>query len=262
MPMLGGLEYTLHAPQGLERGLPLLVLPGFPGGRAGAAWLTERIARTRRVLSVDPLGSSESEVPSVQSGEYSFPSAARRLLSLLDELELPQVEVLGMSLGGVWAQYAMAEAPSRFARGWLVGTCARLRARERAWAQHVLAQLDSTLSMQAIARAAALQQFSPQFLRRPAALMLLDRFVNHAQLRREAFVGQFRAMLEHDSRALLGRCTFAVDVIVGACDGVFPPDLSEEVAQLLPNAQLHVMDGVGHCPWIEAPEAFLALMAQ
>jgi 3-oxoadipate enol-lactonase len=118
------------------------------------------------------------------------------------------------------------------------------------------------VTLQAIARAAALRQFSPQFLRRPAALMLLDRFVNHAQLRREAFIGQFRAMLEHDSRALLGRCTCQVDVIVGACDGVFPPDLSEEVAALLPSARLHVMDGVGHCPWIEAPESFLALLAQ
>ena len=262
MPKAGGFEYTLQASQGSERELPLLVLPGFPGGRAGSAWLTERLSQTRRVLSVDPLGSAGSEVPAAQSAEYSFPNAARRLLSLLDELELKRVEVLGMSLGGVWAQYAMAEAPSRFARGWLVGTCARLRARERAWAEHVLAQLDSTLSMQAIARAAALQQFTPQFLRRPAALMLLDRFVNHVQLRREGFVGQFRAMLEHDSRALLPRCTFAVDVIVGACDGVFPPDLSEEVAQQLPNARLHVMDGVGHCPWIEAPEAFLALLRQ
>ncbi|HEX2735444.1 MAG TPA: alpha/beta hydrolase [Polyangiaceae bacterium] len=260
MPIAQGLAYTLTRPIDDGHELPLVILPGFPAGRAGVAWLSERLGQSRTVLTLDPLGSGQSDVPPPTSNEYAFASVSERLLRLLDQLGLGAVDLLGLSLGGVWAQYALALQPARFARSFLVGSCARLRARERAWAQHLLAQLESTLPLTAIARAAALQQFSVEFLRRPAALMLIDRFVANAELSRDGFRGQVAAMLEHDSRQLLGRCTSRVSVLVGARDAIFPVDLSEELGLALPQAELKVIDEVGHCPWIEAPEGFLALL--
>jgi 3-oxoadipate enol-lactonase len=261
MPVAHGLSYSCTRPNAPEVNMPLVLLPGFPGGRAGVAWLVERLAQDRVVLAVDALGGAEGDVPEPTGGEYRFEVCAERLVRLMADLGIERAELIGLSLGGVWAQYVLAKHSARFERATLVGTCARMRARERAWALHVLAQLKSDLPLPEIARAAALQQFSPAFLRRPAALLLIDRFVRQTAFQRAGFVGQFLAMLAHDSRALLPQCACQVKVVVGALDGVFPVDLSEELVRLLPSAQLEVLPALGHCVWIEAPELCLRLFS-
>lgn len=44
--------------------------------------------------------------------------------------------------------------------------------------------------------------------------------------------------------------------IDGELDRIFPPNVIEAVASKFPNAQMVVIPGVAHCPWIECPETF------
>jgi 3-oxoadipate enol-lactonase len=46
-------------------------------------------------------------------------------------------------------------------------------------------------------------------------------------------------------------------VVVGEFDEATPVPMSEELAKLLPNAQLKVLPGLAHVPQLQDPQAFL-----
>lgn len=50
-------------------------------------------------------------------------------------------------------------------------------------------------------------------------------------------------------------------VVAGGADRVTPVAAAEAVAASFQDATLHVLDGVGHYPWVEAPEEFVPLVA-
>jgi len=49
-------------------------------------------------------------------------------------------------------------------------------------------------------------------------------------------------------------------VVCGDIDELTPPDLSVEMAALLPNCDLKLLEATGHLSTMEAPEACLAAM--
>jgi 3-oxoadipate enol-lactonase len=49
-------------------------------------------------------------------------------------------------------------------------------------------------------------------------------------------------------------------VIAGANDGSTPPDLVRETADLIPGHHFKLMQGVGHLPMVEQPEAYAAVL--
>ncbi len=51
-------------------------------------------------------------------------------------------------------------------------------------------------------------------------------------------------------------------LIWGADDKITPPFVGEEFQELLPNAELHLIDKCGHAPMMERPEEFNRLLAQ
>lgn len=56
-----------------------------------------------------------------------------------------------------------------------------------------------------------------------------------------------------DRRTLLENIIVPSVVIVGSADVVTPPDRAEEIATLVSDAQLHVLDGIAHLSAMEAP---------
>ena len=47
-------------------------------------------------------------------------------------------------------------------------------------------------------------------------------------------------------------------MLVGEHDEATPPAMARELAGLLPDARLRVLEGCAHVPQLQAPEAFLA----
>jgi len=74
----------------------------------------------------------------------------------------------------------------------------------------------------------------------------------------ETVVTACGALAEMDLRAELAAASMPVLVIVGAQDEATPPPMSEEVAALLPNASLNILEGLAHVPQLQAPERFVA----
>ena len=72
----------------------------------------------------------------------------------------------------------------------------------------------------------------------------------------------FQRFQELDVVAQLGRIDRPTLVCVGALDGVTPPDASREIiAALAPGiGRLEVIEGVGHFPWLDAPERYWSIV--
>jgi pimeloyl-ACP methyl ester carboxylesterase len=64
-----------------------------------------------------------------------------------------------------------------------------------------------------------------------------------------SLVPQWDASLRYDQRAALAGVTVPVHVVAFAEDVEAPPQDGEEVARLIPGAEFHLLDGMGHGSW-------------
>ncbi len=98
---------------GAGPGLPVLFLHGIP--TTSYLWrdVQRDLEHTHRTYAVDLLGLGSSERPA--RGRYDMASQAGLLLSLLDDLELERVALVGHDLGGAAAVHLTALAPDRVA---------------------------------------------------------------------------------------------------------------------------------------------------
>lgn len=60
------------------------------------------------------------------------------------------------------------------------------------------------------------------------------------------------------TRSVLASLAVPVTIIAGSVDVGLPPSVAEEFAGLFPDASVTVLDGAGHFPWGDVPEAFVA----
>ena len=71
-------------------------------------------------------------------------------------------------------------------------------------------------------------------------------------------VAACRALAELDLRPDVSQVRVPVLVLVGSQDEATPPPMSRELASLLPDARLIVLDGCAHVPQLQDPARFLA----
>ena len=64
----------------------------------------------------------------------------------------------------------------------------------------------------------------------------------------------------YDVRAELARSATPVLAIGGALDLSIPPEASEEIALLAPRGTLAIIEGAGHFPFVEQPDAYLSAL--
>lgn len=160
----------------------------------------------------------------------------------------------GASMGGMVALHAALQAPARVAGLVLVGSSARA---------------DDTATRRL--RAEAIGHFEQgdveSFLRANASLVLHPRRIDDRALVERylamvlragaaQLVAQNRAVMQRpDLRPRLPDVACPALVLVGEADGLTPPEHAAEIAAALPRAELHVIEGAGHLPTLETPEA-------
>ncbi len=94
-------------------GAVLLLLHGFSGDKSTWADLRAALASEYRVLAVDILGHGASDKPA-QTCAYQMARVAGDIVSLLDELRIPDCHLLAYSMGGRLALYLAVAYPARF----------------------------------------------------------------------------------------------------------------------------------------------------
>lgn len=171
----------------------------------------------------------------------------------------PRFALAGLSMGGYVAMEIMRNAPERVERLALLDTTARPDTPE---------QSERRTGSMAIARSGGFEKIMPVML--PNLVhpdhLALERVGGVAKdmaraIGPDAFVRQQNAIMHRpDSRPGLNRITCPTLVLVGRDDALTPVDRAEEMADLIPNSRLVVVDDCGHFSTLEQPQAVSAVM--
>ena len=238
---------------GRRDGEPLLLIQGLGADHRG--WLMQRraLARRYRCIVFDNRGVGFSDKP---IGPYDLEVMARDALAVLDAAGYESAHVVGASMGGAIAQILGVRHPDRVRS--LILACTACR--HLPWRRELLAEWRS------LAQAQGMRSFAAANLRWLVGSRSLRRFALPFQLLgplalnvpAHAFVAQVDAILAVDDsvRFELAGVKVPTLVLVGSQDVLTPRGDSEEIASLVPGAELAVVWGGAHGFLVEHASTF------
>lgn len=233
------------------------------------------LARVRRTVALDLPGFGRSDSP---DGSYSMAWLAGAVRATMDSAGIDRAVVIGNSMGGLVATHLAASIPSRVDAVVLAAPAFPIISRPRRdvlagfvapmipylgprmYRNHVAARTPERLVREMLARNVS----------DPGKVPAETVEVLEAEVRDTASRPERARALERTNRALgwsmtagreltwgLARSLRApVLVVWGERDQLLPVALGEATVKQIPGSQLVVLDGLGHNPYMEAPERF------
>jgi 3-oxoadipate enol-lactonase len=229
------------------------MIQGLGADKTG--WILQRCAFAPhfRTIALDNRGSGRSDKP---FGHYHLDQMADDAVAVLDAAGIESAHVMGASMGGAIAQIVALRHPERVRS--LVLSCTACRHHD--WRRELLAEWASIATergMAALARHAMRWLVGPRSFRRfwPALGTLGPLALRVPPY---AFSAQVRAILDTDDALRLALPTLHVPtlVVVGNQDILTPRGDSEELAELIPGAELAVISGAAHGLMLEHATTF------
>lgn len=227
---------------------PILFLHGVGSDKHVWAPQLDHFGRERRAIALSYPGYGESAfIPDATRDDY-----AASVVAVLDTLGIGQAHVCGLSLGGVVAISLHAAARAR---------CASLILAD-SFAVHPDGQgiydrseeASRKIGMRALAKARA-----GVLLGRAAAPSIHREVIETmSNIEPSAYVIGARAVWLADQRDRAAAIDVPTLVLVGDADTITPPNLSAELAALIPGATMQVIVGAGHLANLEQPLVFNA----
>jgi len=232
---------------------PILLIQGLGADKHG--WDMQRLglAWSHRAIALDNRGAGRSDKP---LGTYSLEQMAADAISVLDDAGVETAHVVGASMGGAISQMLALTYPERVRSLTLACTSCR----NHAWRRELLASWGEAArreGMGAMTREAARWVIGPRSFRRimPAIGWLGPLAFGRP---RHAFANQVDAILaaDDDLNVQLGNIEVPTLVVVGNQDILTPRGDSEELAELIPTAELVVISGAAHGLMVEHASTF------
>lgn len=175
-----------------------------------------------------------------------------RTIEFLDMLEIDQADLVGLSLGGMHALYALNVAADRIGRVVLADTSLAFGADPDEWLADWLAPIDqghSPVELTATAIDAIVAQPLPAAVRG----ILVDAF---SRVSEDALRQASATIARHDASAFASSVPNQCLVVCGEHDEETPLPYSVALAAALPHSELAVIPGAGHLSSIEHPQPF------
>jgi 3-oxoadipate enol-lactonase len=189
-------------------------------------------------------------------GPYSIQALARDLADLLDAAGTGPVLVCGLSAGGMIAQ-ALAQARPDLVRGLVLMDTAHKIGTAEMWDARIAAIRSGDIA--SIADAVLARWFSPSFHRdRPAELAGWRNMLTRTPA--EGYLACCAAIRDADLTEAARGVAVPALCMVGDQDGSTPPELVAELARIVPNGRMATIEGAGHLPCVERPDAVAAAM--
>jgi 3-oxoadipate enol-lactonase len=238
--------------------LPVLFLHAFP--LHGGMWHAQRDALRghARFISFDVRGLGKSKV----RGPAMFEHHVDDVLAVLDQLNVKEALLCGVSMGGYLALRTIERAPERV-RGLLLADTqagadsddAKLRRAEgarklmrdgvEAYAEGFMKSALSSRTMET--RSDVVADVKRLILESPAEGIA---------------AGLVALATRTDTSGSLTRIRVPTRVLVGDHDTITPPAMAHTLATAIPGANVHELHGSGHLSNLECPDAFNALLIQ
>lgn len=229
-------------------GDPLLYLHGYDGPPASTAFL-ERLAKTRRVIAPVHAGfvgsSDDADIHDVLNVVVFYQE-------LLEGLGIERCDVVGHSLGGMFAAELAAVAPRAVKRLVLVDALG-LWLDEQPIPDFIPLGGSGLNRLLWADPAVAASHARPLAASTPEA-------ATTANVERTGNLGAATNYLwpipERGLRPRLRRISAPTLLVWGAQDGVVGRAYAEEYQRLIAGSRLEIIEGAGHFPMLEQPEAF------
>jgi 3-oxoadipate enol-lactonase len=238
---------------GRRDGPPVLLIQGL--GTDSRGWALQRMAFGRhfRCFAPDNRGVGHTGQP---PRPYSLEQMGRDALAVLDAEGVTSAHVIGASMGGVIAQIIGVMHPERTRS--LVLACTSCR--HHPWRRELLQEWADTVQERGAAGLGddGLRWLVGPRLRRRFGMWLniLARILLNSDP--DGFAAQVQAILDapDELRFELRQLRVPVLVITGSQDALTPIGDAEELAEMIPYAQLVELRGAAHGLMVESPNAF------
>jgi len=235
------------------RGDPLVLIMGL--GADGSLWEdhVETFERHFRCILMDNRGAGESDQP---DGPYTTQMMADDTAGLMDALGIKHARVAGISMGSGIAQELALAHPGKVRSMVLVSSWARCDLYTKALLDHfakmrsIAAPADFVQLLQLWIFTAGHYNANIEDLRQGQ----LDAADSYMPL--EAFEAQCGACSTHDTLGRLGEIRAPSLLTVGDADIFTPLRFSEGMHERMPDSELLVFPGLGHCHHWEDLETF------
>ena len=244
-------EDTLHDIRFGRGKKALVMLPGLGDGLTTVKGTALPMALMYRQFSRDYtvyMFSRRNHLPEA----YSTREMARDLCSALDALGIDQIDLIGVSMGGMIAQHFAADYPKRLGRLVLVVTSARpnpiLTESIGEWVS-LARRGDHTAFMDSNVR----RMYSKDYYRKNRWLIPIMGKLTKPKSYDRFFI-QAQACLSHDAFDRLPQITAPTLVIGGEQDRALGSDASREIAARIPGAVLKMYPEWGHGLYEEAKD--------
>jgi len=228
-----------------EAGEPVVLIHGLGYDRFGWGPLPERLAERFRVLVFDNRGVGESDAP---EGPYTVSQMVGDTLAALDAAGFERAHVFGASLGGLIAQELALTHPERVDK---LVLCSTAPGGPKSYPMPA-AGLEAFAKYPAMEREAGLRFMVENALGERGVRELPELVEEIWRYRLEhapslaAWQAQAYAAMTFDAYDRAGGIAAPTLVVHGTPDNVVDTRNGELLAQLIPNATLHVVRDRGH----------------
>jgi len=244
------------------KGPPVILIHGFGGSMWHWEYQYWPLAHTHRVLIPDLIGSGLSDKPEIV---YSPDVLLKFFLAFMDSLEIKQATLIGNSMGAGLAMAMALDHPDRVDRLILIsGFPAHIESsiaspQYRRFLDHRpplwLARIGNHLSGRGTT-----ERLLKELVYQPDLIStsVIERSFHNRQ--RAKLLTPLYSLLDHiqswDEQygQRLGQLAHPTLLLWGQHDRVFPLEVGEQVKNLLPQAEWHIVPAAGHMPQWEQPQ--------
>lgn len=208
-----------------------------------------------RCIIVDNRGAGDSDKP---EGPYTTEVMADDIAALIKELNLGQVHVNGISMGGAIGQHLAIKYPELVRSLVLVSTWAKCDGYALQVFDH-FKDMRKTASPHDFMKLLQLWIFAPPFfLSAENRANLVEGCENAPEhyMPLHAFLAQADACMSHDTVASVKQISCPTLITIGDQDIFTPMKFSEQLKSLIPGSEMLVLPGIGHAHHWEDLETF------
>lgn len=219
-----------------RHGTPIVLIHGL--GNSAEVWasMLPLLSKEYLVYALDLPGFGKT--PLAPEG-VSVRTHVLYLQRFLDAMGYPQVALVGNSLGGWIATHFAAQYPERVSHLYLLNSAGLRRE-----------QMNSPYAADRAAARRTMKHIWGYAMPLPG--FVLDAVVRISQLPAYVnFIKGYDPLEELD--AVLAQVQVPTTIIWGTRDGLFPPTFAHEFHTKIANAELILLEGVGHMPQMQVP---------
>ncbi len=239
-------------------GVPLVFIHGHPFDRSMWRDQTAAFGSKYRIIVPDLRGYGESEIVADKTMLEEF---ARDIAALLDELNVDDIVLCGLSMGGQILFEFYRLFPQRVRALILADTFAQLDDEERKQARYDTAERLLREGLHDYAEEVLPKMLAPKTIEeQPEVAAHVLSIMRGTSPKGAAAALRGRAE-RPDYTPLLSQINVPTLVIVGSGDELTPISDAEFMREKIPHSKLTVIEGAGHMPNLENPVKFNRVVA-